>query len=436
MGRPALDPAIKAARYEAARTEARRLNRGKLPAHVYAFGMPTGKVYVRYEPAKGSKVMLRSPVGSPEFFDEIAALMRGTVIPPARPPATSTPRSAVSQPGTWQALCEEFLTSSAFLRYSERCRRVRRNVLERTWSEPINSREPNGLRFGQMPMEHFRFRAISTLQERFARIERTPDEMYPEDRNKDRHIPTTPEAGNSVVRYIRAFFEWAKEHHTKLVDGRNWAREVRLFPSSHDGWRPWKAEHCAAYEACHPPGTKARLVYDLARYSAQRLADVARLGPEMVGLDPKGRDRLSLLQTKNRNTAPVTAYVPLVPPLVAALKAAQESKVLGERSFIATSKGSQYGEQSLGNYFRRCCKKAGLTGLSMHGLRKTAVIALIEAGCTWHEIMSITGHRSRKEIERYGREFYRGTASSSAFDRLLAGLSDLSSKGDTLPQAA
>jgi integrase len=39
----------------------------------------------------------------------------------------------------------------------------------------------------------------------------------------------------------------------------------------------------------------------------------------------------------------------------------------------------------------------------MHGLRKVAATRLAEAGCTAHEIASITGHSSLKEIEPYTR---------------------------------
>ena len=38
---------------------------------------------------------------------------------------------------------------------------------------------------------------------------------------------------------------------------------------------------------------------------------------------------------------------------------------------------------------------------SAHGLRKAAATRLAEAGCTDHEIMSITGHRTHKELQRY-----------------------------------
>jgi hypothetical protein len=37
----------------------------------------------------------------------------------------------------------------------------------------------------------------------------------------------------------------------------------------------------------------------------------------------------------------------------------------------------------------------------MHGLRKVAARDLAEAGCSVHEIMSVTGHKSLAEVERY-----------------------------------
>lgn len=46
---------------------------------------------------------------------------------------------------------------------------------------------------------------------------------------------------------------------------------------------------------------------------------------------------------------------------------------------------------------------AGIPGCSAHGLRKSAARRLAEAGCTMHEIMAITGHKSLKEVERYTR---------------------------------
>ncbi len=47
-------------------------------------------------------------------------------------------------------------------------------------------------------------------------------------------------------------------------------------------------------------------------------------------------------------------------------------------------------------------KKIGLpAGLNVHGLRKAAARRLAEAGCTVHEIASITGHRSLQMVQHY-----------------------------------
>ncbi|PXW67126.1 tyrosine-type recombinase/integrase [Methylobacterium sp. B4] len=118
------------------------------------------------------------------------------------------------------------------------------------------------------------------------------------------------------------------------------------------------------------------------------------------------------------------------------MEAAGASGVLGEKTFISTPRGTPYSGQSLGNYFRKRCEEAGLAGFSMHGLRKTGVVTFLEAGCSWQEIMAITGHRSIKEIERYGREFLRGSAAASAFDRLLARTSDGNDTDGQVRQAA
>lgn len=419
MGRPSLSPAFKKARLDTARQEAKRLNKN-LPPHVYAWATPSGRVNIRYEPsAHGRKVLIRAPFPTPEFWEEYAAVMRGA--PMAATKAASVKhRSTVAAAETWRWLCERYFESDAFRRYSERCRRVRRRLLERTWSQPLDSMNPSGLTFGEMPVTKFGYRAIRTLQQRFAQVEDVPDPMYPDDASKVRAVPTTPEAGNSVVRFVRLVLEFAKEHHTKLVDGRNSARDVRLLPASPEGHKTWGVEQCAIFEARHPPGTRGRLIYDVARLTGQRLSDLARLGPSMIGLDGQGRERLSFTQMKGRNSRRTTAYVPIFPELRQALEEAEAAGILGERTFIAKIDREPFTEASLGNYFTSCCKEAGLSRYSMHGLRKTAVVNLVKAGCSDHEIMAITGHTTQKEIARYSRDFRRGQAGEGAHDKWTA----------------
>ena len=56
----------------------------------------------------------------------------------------------------------------------------------------------------------------------------------------------------------------------------------------------------------------------------------------------------------------------------------------------------------------------------MHGLRKAAARRLAEALCEPHEIMSITGHRTLKEVTRYTEAFDRAKLGRSAMAKLAA----------------
>jgi integrase/recombinase XerD len=59
--------------------------------------------------------------------------------------------------------------------------------------------------------------------------------------------------------------------------------------------------------------------------------------------------------------------------------------------------------QCFGNKFRAWCNEAGLYHCTVHELRKACAARLAERGASAHEIMSITGHKSLEEVERYTR---------------------------------
>jgi len=92
-------------------------------------------------------------------------------------------------------------------------------------------------------------------------------------------------------------------------------------------------------------------------------------------------------------------------PVVRELRAVLDTLSRDHLTFIATASGAPFSAAGIGNWFRRAIRAAGLSDkLSMHGLRKAAARSLAEAGCTTHEIASITGHKTLSEIERYTRE--------------------------------
>jgi integrase len=70
-------------------------------------------------------------------------------------------------------------------------------------------------------------------------------------------------------------------------------------------------------------------------------------------------------------------------------------------------------------WFADAIEEAGLPDACvMHGLRKTAAKTLAEVGCTAHEIMAVTGHRSLKEVQRYTKAADQKRMATAAIRRL------------------
>lgn len=69
--------------------------------------------------------------------------------------------------------------------------------------------------------------------------------------------------------------------------------------------------------------------------------------------------------------------------------------------------------------FRNTRKKLGLPDmLVFHGLRKTAVSRMAEAGCTPHEIMAISGHKSIAMIQHYSKGAAQEVRALAAIEKL------------------
>jgi integrase len=115
--------------------------------------------------------------------------------------------------------------------------------------------------------------------------------------------------------------------------------------------------------------------------------------------------------------------VPLHPELRTTLAKAPEANLM----FLLTAKGAPFTAAGFGNWFREVVSAAGLSDeCSAHGLRKAAARRLAEAGCTPHEIMAITGHKTLKEVERYTREASQARLGAAAMARIPSGSDDRS----------
>jgi len=105
-------------------------------------------------------------------------------------------------------------------------------------------------------------------------------------------------------------------------------------------------------------------------------------------------------------------------PITNELRDLLASSTIGDKTFIQTAFGRPFSSDGFGNRFRKWCDEAGLQGLSIHGLRKSAAARLAENGCTEQEIMAITGHSTSKEVIRYTRSAKQKVRAVNAIDKV------------------
>lgn len=173
------------------------------------------------------------------------------------------------------------------------------------------------------------------------------------------------------------------------------------------GIHSWTEEEIAAYRACHAIGTTARLALELALNTAVRRGDLLQIGPQHI------RNGL-FTYTQKKTDAQVA--MPVHPDLLSVLDATPTGSLL----FLTSSVGTPFSANTFGNKFREWCRAAGLENCSVHGLRKAQARRLAEAGCSAHEIASITGHKTISEVQRYADAANRRLMATSAIASVTA----------------
>jgi integrase len=188
------------------------------------------------------------------------------------------------------------------------------------------------------------------------------------------------------LKALRGLMRYAVQIGMRTDEPTEGVKVGRLLKT--DGFTTWSEENIAAFERTHAVGTRARLAFTLLLYTAQRRGDVVRMGRQHI--------HDGLLSVRQSKTGAVLK-IPVHPELKAVLDATPSEHL----TFLTTAAGRPFTSDGFGHWFLAMCKAAGLHGLSAHGLRKAACRRLAEAGCTAHEIMSVSGHVSLKEVQRY-----------------------------------
>jgi integrase len=308
-----------------------------------------------------SRVRLPGLIGSAEFMAAYQAALAAAPLPIGA--------SLRSKPGSISAALAEYFTSQAFRGLAGGTAASRRAILEKF-------RDKHGhMPLMAMPKE-FVVALIDTM---------------------------LPHEGKNWLKAIRHFMRWCLDR--KLVRSDP-TLGVRVKLPKSDGYHTWTEDEIAQFEAHWPIGSKPRLALALGLYTAQRRGDVVHIGRQHIK-----DNTLKVRQAKTG--APLT--IPLHPELARVVAAT----AVGHLTLLVTQTGKSYGANDFSEMFRNWCDAAGLPGHCVfHGLRKAALTRLADAGCTAHEIASISGHKTLSEVERYTKGADQARLARAAMERI------------------
>jgi len=328
----------------------------------------TVRLYYRNRTAGSKRIPLRGPIGSPEFWEDYNRASKGSAKGDALPPKDTTLDWLIAQ----------YYRSGEFIQLRASSKQARTRVLNKFADEL----DKQGVRHGE---------------KRYKQLEQRHLRKFRNERAK------TPEAANNLIKYLRQVFKNGVECgfcETNPTDSI-----AKLKPVNADGFHSWTIEEVETFEKKHPIGTTAHLAMTLMLYWALRRSDVVKVGPQHLS-----QGWLTFRQTKTGREHAVPLLTPVARPI--------EHTKTGHFAFLITSFGKPFTAAGFGNKMRKWCNEAGLPHCSAHGLRKASAARLAELGLSAHQIMSITGHTSLSEVERYTRKAQKRQLAAGVRDQL------------------
>lgn len=322
------------------------------------------RIYYRDRKSSALRVPLRGPVGSLEFWTDYHDAASGVV------KVKTGYKRAKSDSIRW--LVEQYYKSSAFKKINDEGRKTRRGILEKF------CKSHGEKRFAQLKMKHI-LKILDAMADR-------------------------PGAANNLLKALRQIFKYAVYYDLLEI---NPVINIERFKSKNkDGIHAWTEKEIEQYVDRHPIGTKAHLAFALLLHTAQRRSDVITMGRQHINKDGS----MTVVQQKTKTRIEI--------PILRELQKAIDMSPTGDMTYLVTEYGKPFTSNGFGNWFRDRCDEAELPQCSAHGLRKAAASYLANIGCSINEIMSITGHTSISEVQRYTKAAEQKRLAENVRDRI------------------
>ncbi|WP_169516598.1 tyrosine-type recombinase/integrase [Kaistia adipata] len=327
--------------------------------HIDRFKDRHGRMRYYYR-APGCQRIPLPDIGAPDFLDAYAKAAAAAA-PKAKPAKNR------GEEGTFARLAHDYYVSTDFLALKPSTRAKNRGLIDRFCEE-------HGHRLvKQMTRQH-----VTMIVGRKA---------------------ATPAGANNLLKIVRMLIRFSIANGWRPDDPTS---GIKKFAEG--TYHTWTEEEIAQFETRWPLGSRERTAFALHLFTGQRRHDVCSM--TWRDYEP-ATGRIDVIQEKTG----AKLSIPVHRSLRAALDAWPRTHVM----ILTTSFGKPFAVAGYGNYMADSIEGAGLPDRCvLHGLRKAAARRMAEAGCSANQIMSITGHSSMDEVERYTRMAAQKRLSSAA----------------------
>lgn len=204
-----------------------------------------------------------------------------------------------------------------------------------------------------------------------------------------------------AISLLSLVWQHAVEHLEQDLDN-NPTHGISRVHEAGEGHEPWPLELIELFAKDAPFAHV--LALHLLLYTGQRRSDVVKM--KWSQFDG------SVISVKQQKTGE-----PLVVPCHTVLRGTLSQTPRQSEYILTGERGRPLKAEALSAAFRRRLAKLGVTGYSVHGLRKNAGVALADAGCDVRDIMAILGHRSVGMAMHYTKRADQRRRAHSAIEK-------------------
>ena len=220
----------------------------------------------------------------------------------------------------------------------------------------------------------------------------------------------TPGAANYLVRVLSLVISWGVPRGYRTDNPCEHVRKLKIG----EGWEAWPWEAIELVEKYGPPWMWQAVA--VALYTGQRQADVLAMSRAKIR-----NGQIEVRQEKTGRHLVIPAHQKLL-TVLASMKQDSVQVLTNTRGLPWTQNGFR---ASWNGVLEAPQQKHGVlprphplwpikrAGLVFHGLRKSAVVTLLEAGCTTAEVQAITG-QSMQMVEHYAKQVNQKKLAASA----------------------